>query len=332
MRSRTLFTLVATLCAVVAGIQPARADGLPHLLRDMPYYLSAGVATNRLTHTTYVADFQHDRVMIYDDTTGAVRFKAITGCYCVAELVSDDATGKLFITPGGEENGLYMLDERTLQVTRLSEDGLWSLAVDQRRNVVYAGDWSRPVIHVIDGRTGRYTGAIQHGFAFNLVVDPARDRLFIWDQNMGDAVIKGSTGDGLDLFVLDLATGRRIANLPHDMWTVDVEDASGLIYAPEGRSITVLDARTIQPVRRIPVPANVEAGNVALDPATGRLFVTGHTACPLNCPYYGLAVDAASGALLWKMRLGGFGGVTSVDPDRRLVFLTTGYHLDVVTG
>lgn len=335
--ARRLIPLVAfgLLCAFVT---PAEADsqGEPHVVRTIPFYWSGPVTTNTLTQTTYVGDINLSRLMVLDDRTGSYRVKGLDGCQCLGEMVSDDRTGNLFIAPGGEESGLYMLDEKTLRLREISQDGIWSLAVDQTRDIVYAGDAFSPVIHVIDGRSGRYLRTIHVGYAAELSVDPAMNRLYAATQTMGDAGVREAVSSTFDVVVVDVGSGRVVAHLPEANGPIAVDPAGGLVYGPTpDHRLAVFDARTEKLVRSTPLPSRLGEWSLVFDPANGRLYIAagGPAGCLWpHCKGYVLVVDASRGSLIDTIHVGAEGIGVSVDPRADLVFAASEYHVTVISG
>lgn len=338
-RNRTRFAgLLAAVAVglgmVAAGASPALAtpaDG-PHVVATIPFYWAWPATTNVATHTTYVGDIHSSRLMIIDDRTGARTIRGLDGCMCLGGMVSDDHAGQLFIAPGGEENDLYMFDEKTFRLRLISQDGMWSLAVDQSTDTVYAGDAFNRVIHVIDGRTGRFTGAIHVGYAAGLTVDPVRHLLYATDQSTGDARPAPGYGNPFDVTVIDLRTHRIVGHVPQAAWVMDIDVRRDRLFTvtPDSR-IAMIDGRSHQVLKYLPLPSGLYPGSLAFDPVDGRLYATAATTC-YSCTDYLVVLDPDRSAVLKTLPVGVLAAGMSLDPVLDRAYVATEYHVRVIAG
>src|SRR3954452_17217154 len=112
-RRRVIAGLAACFLIVgLSSVAPAQAAAPePRLLGTIPFADAGGIATNVVTHTTYVANGMGPRMAIIDDQSGSVAFRAMGPCCGSYGMASDDVLGTLFIA--GTDAGIYALNERT---------------------------------------------------------------------------------------------------------------------------------------------------------------------------------------------------------------------------
>lgn len=190
-------------------------------------------------------------------------------------LAFDPVSGHLFVIEGDPKK-IVVVDPRTLAVVTTIDagDGLEFAAVDGRGHLFVNGTEKREVLD-IDTRSGKILArwpvpdcASPHGLA----IDTETRRIFTSCVNA-------------KLFVLNADTGAIVADLPIGRGSdaVAFDATRKLVFSSDGAegSVAVIkekgaDAFSVEQ----PVPTAVSGRTMAVDPASGRLFVVAADVAP----------------------------------------------------
>jgi DNA-binding beta-propeller fold protein YncE len=276
-----------------------------------------GVAIDGQRGRAYVADLREDTLFVFDLASGDALGYVSTG-HQPSQVVHSARLA--FVSNFGDAT-VTVVDLETARVTKRISAGGLGLAIDAKRNRVYAAAGTR--IDVLDGANGAQLGTMAAPAGANvwgLAVDPeanhvyatdiANPRILVYDAEsskpLGEIAIDaparfgiavGSAGrlyvasytdhDPL-LSLFDGPSGRLIGRVRTNAFTrsITVDPTRGLVYTaggPDG-AVTAIDAE----VRGAPSKVTVDgtAGAVAINPATSELLVvtTGGAAPPARRP------------------------------------------------
>lgn len=213
------------------------------------------------------------------------------------EMVVDRQNERVF-APGlglGLDSTLVVLNTRTLQAEKIVEGFGYNavgIALDAQRGRVFVSNM-RGQVFVVDARTLAITATleVEADQLLNLVYDPVGNRLIGVDQgidrdkarlqHLGTEYQRRSAGHRV--FVLNADTGATLANLPSAQVPIGlvfdgarqrlyVANRGGVRVQEGAGALTVYDMANyalLQTLALAPHP-----NSLALDPASGRLFVT----------------------------------------------------------
>ena len=176
----------------------------------------------------------------------------------------DEAMKRVYF--GGVGAGtVAVLDATTNQVIQAVQtmDTIVTVAVNPATHKIYAGNFQKQNVTVIDPSTFATTNVPAGRTIYALVTDPVTNRIYVANAGDGNVtVIDGSS----DTVVTTVATGA----LPH---AVGVNTQTNEIFVPSRTSnnVTVIDGSNNTTMT---LPAGTFADNVAINEMTNRIYVS----------------------------------------------------------
>jgi YVTN family beta-propeller protein len=239
----------------------------------------AGVGVDPVTDMIYVANHNAPTVSVIDGATNTVTATLTVGTTRGPDAVAvDPVTDTIYVTTYG---WIAKIDGATNQVTPdwvyVTGTGVSdSMALDPGNGDLYLVNfWTNDDVLVIDTATGTQTGYIQGGAGADAVaVDPVSNQLYVANCEPGYA-------NGVWIF--DLTTGNIQAEVPDScptMVAVDSASATGVVLDQATGATSFISAKggvlgnVTAPVdTSVPTTTDPAAGTVAVDPATGRVYI-----------------------------------------------------------
>ncbi len=237
-----------------------------------------GTGVSLATGQGFTDDGQLGQVVAFDLRT-LKSTKRIAAASDVDGIIADNATGRIFVVEG-DPMSLTVIDPQTDAVvaTIAAGEKLEAGASDGRGAIYVAGEGGRDVLR-IDARALKVTGRWPtpgcerpHGLA----VDAAGRRVFMSCVNAR-------------LMVVDADTGRQIADLPigRGSDTVAWDSTRHRVFSSNGVDGTISVYQQTAPDAYTPfetVQSAVSGRTMAVDPASGRLFVAAAETDPSLTP------------------------------------------------
>lgn len=267
----------------------------------------------------FVANPSHDakNVSVLDASDGRLLRTIPVGLYPIAVAV-DERSQRVFVAGSVSDvtqpGSLSVIDARSGRVVRTVAVGRNPVAVvvdapANRAFVIDAGDEDSAAtgdVTMLDATSGARLGAIDAAHPQAGAVDAQSGRVFIADAALA--------------LVCDAATGRLLQTIltqgaPRSV-AVDERTRHAFVVTARG-SVLMLDAASGTTVRTFTLGDTMSLSGVAVDPATGHVFVTGFD----TASYAGqvLILDAATGARLGRVAVGPDPTSVAVAGDRVLV-------------
>ena len=342
-RSRLLkrldFTSIGTLVLALVAI-PGYGQSVQERTPGSGLLSRNAIALNPATGKVYAVESSKGAVAVIDGKTGSVSSVKV-GAGPIA-LTINSVTNRIYVA-NHDGGTVSVLDGKTDRVLATLNVGSlpYSLAANSATNKIYVSNVYSSVDSIIDGATNTIA-TIKAGSADAIVVDTARNDTYLLGYESG--VLTMLHGDSISsLFMgkmhiwgmaLDSAAGAlyvtRIGNgdlvdldvRSHKMTTiaagsmpcaVAVNSKTKMIYVVNyaDETVSVIDARTHQPVSTVPVGHHPQA--IAVDDTTDLIYVantldndltvidgaSNKVAATLKAGTnpYAIAVDASAGAV-----------------------------------
>jgi len=300
-----LVTLSAVLALSLGGHSHAEGHGSGSLLRFVPLSTPLQIVLDRQAGRAFVSDLgpvdQHGRpvgrvsIRMLDTHTGALLRTISIGGLGVY-MVVDENSSRLFVALPGQS--------------------------DAQDRIISHGN-----ITILDTRTGARVRTVPAGWSGQMLVDPARGRVFVADR--GDFTTRTPGA----LIVLDARTGAVVHRTPlgHDAWGLLLDRRTGHVFVTaqaiaekyywlSKTTLYMLDARDGTVLHTSPLSGALSVASAVVDERTSRAFLSLEEGQANST----LAIaDTRTGVLLRTLPVGGRATSLAVNPATGRVFLTS---------
>ncbi len=300
-----LVTLSAVLALSLGGHSHAEGHGSNSLLRFVPLSTPLQIVLDRQAGRAFVSDLgpvdQHGHpvgrvsIRMLDTHTGALLRTISIGGLGVY-MVVDENSSRLFVALPGQS--------------------------DAQGRIISHGN-----ITILDTRTGARVRTVPAGWSGQMLVDPARGRVFVADR--GDFTTRTPGA----LIVLDARTGAVVHRTPlgHDAWGLLLDRRTGHVFVTaqaiaekyywlSKTTLYMLDARDGTVLHTSPLSGALSGASAVVDERTSRAFLSLEEGRANST----LAIaDTRTGVLLRTIPAGGRAASLAVDAAIGHVFLTS---------
>src|SRR5690242_19733865 len=284
--------MVVLLCTVVVQAQPGAEPSTTLINRDAVVY-------SAVTGKVYAVDKAHSAVWIIGADGEAKSVKVGAGPEAIAV---NTVTRKVYVASSTAAN-VSVLDGKTDAVVATVPTAArpYAIAVDVLANKVYVSNTFSNMLTVIDGATNAATN-IKTGSADAIVVD----------AEAGKVYLLGYETDALTVLDTDSGALSKLSAGAMHLWGLALNRAAGKLYVThvQDGNLGVVDLKA---QHETTVPAGAIPSAVAVDAATGRVYVANYGSGTVT------VVDGATDRVDTIVKVGNHPQAIAIDRRRDIV-------------